>query len=75
MKLTFLSLFCLLASCEPVWAFDYDDKFDAFFAPIADLLEGFILYKINVLGAELPLVVIWLATARYSFHFTSGSSI
>ena len=46
---------------------DIDKQIDSFVKPVTDALESFIFFKIEVLGAQVPLVVIWLVVAALFF--------
>ncbi|MBD2857937.1 alanine:cation symporter family protein [Spongiibacter sp. KMU-158] len=62
-RLIFLST--LLASNYSLASLD--DTINAFVTPAADALSAVVFYKIPVMGADLPLVVLWLICAAIFF--------
>ncbi|WP_405508890.1 alanine:cation symporter family protein [Streptomyces cyaneofuscatus] len=44
-----------------------DESVSGFFEPIADWLGGIVFYSVNIGGADVPLIVTWLAVAGLVF--------
>jgi AGCS family alanine or glycine:cation symporter len=44
-----------------------DAEVDAFVRPLADVLTRIVFFKVEIAGAELPLVVLWLVAGAVSF--------
>ena len=49
-----------------------DETINAITAPIADVINAIVFYKITVFGAPLPLVVLWLVIGAIFFTFRMG---
>jgi AGCS family alanine or glycine:cation symporter len=65
--LLLIVLFSLTSS--PASAAGIDATINAAMQPLADAVAGFIFYEINVFGAQLPLIVLWLIGASVFFTF------
>ncbi|MBT8139922.1 MAG: alanine:cation symporter family protein [Gammaproteobacteria bacterium] len=46
-----------------------DARINAWVEPIAEAVSNFVFYKINLFGADLPWIVLWLAGAAVVFTF------
>jgi len=65
--LSFLVLFPGIAAAETI-----DQTIDRTLAPITDFVSKIVFYEINIDGAGLPLLVIWLIAAALFFTFYMG---
>jgi AGCS family alanine or glycine:cation symporter len=49
-----------------------DAAIDGVFQPIAKALSGVVFYSVEIAGAELPLIVVWLISGAIFFTFYLG---
>lgn len=64
----FIALFILDLPIN-VYAGGIDETIDRAFAPAADLLSNIVFYKINFLGIDWSLVIVWLISGAIFFTF------
>jgi AGCS family alanine or glycine:cation symporter len=50
----------------------FDAAINAAVEPIASAVSGFIFFSVDIFGAQLPLIVVWLITAATFFTFYFG---
>ena len=53
-----------------------DATINAAMQPVTDAVAGFIFFEVSVLGAQLPLIVLWLIAAStfFTFYFRVSQS-
>ena len=71
----FIKRLLLLAStlvAAPVLAAGIDETINSATAPIAEAIVQFVFFKIPVVGADLPIVVLWLVVGAVFFTFYTG---
>ena len=71
----FIKRLLLLASTlvsAPVLAAGIDETINSATAPIAEAIVQFVFFKIPVVGADLPIVVLWLVVGAVFFTFYTG---
>jgi AGCS family alanine or glycine:cation symporter len=49
-----------------------DESINEVFTPVSDAIQSVIFYSVNVGGAELPLIVLWLIVAAVLFTIYFG---
>ena len=65
------SLCALIFPASTAWA-SLDQQINEVTAPLATLIKSLVFYKIPLLGAQVPLVVIWLVCGAIFFTFYLG---
>jgi AGCS family alanine or glycine:cation symporter len=61
------AFFLLNLIAIPAWASGFDAAINDALRPAADAVAGFIFFKIEIFGAKLPLIVLWLLSAAAFF--------
>ncbi|MEH6551552.1 MAG: alanine/glycine:cation symporter family protein [Pseudomonadales bacterium] len=69
---TRLSAFALLAASSTGRSANIDEAINSAIAPLTELVSGFIFYSVEIYGAQLPLIVLWLVAAAVFFTFYFG---
>ena len=65
-----IALFCLFS--QKAAAVGFDRAVENLVRPLANNLSQFVFYEITVLGAQMPWIVLWLASAGLFFTFYLG---
>lgn len=66
------ALFFFLATASTAFAGNIDQKINTFFKPIADVIGSIVFFKIDLFGAQVPLVVVYLVIAAIFFTLYLG---
>ena len=69
MKCNRLIKFIIVTFSLPISASSIDSSINSVVEPFAMLLSNFIFFEISVLGASVPLIVLWLISAAIFFTF------
>jgi len=67
---SYIALFCLFS--QKAAAVGFDQAVENLVRPLANNLSQFVFYEITVLGAQMPWIVLWLASAGLFFTFYLG---
>lgn len=67
MKKLALLLSVLLVNIQQVFAMNVDKFMDETLAPISDRIADVIFFPINILGAEVPIIIFWILIAGLFF--------
>ena len=67
--LDYLLVLSVLLAPGLAWAGEQSigERVDALVKPVADVLSSIVFFKVSLLGAELPLIVVWLVIAAVFF--------
>lgn len=67
MKKLFLTLCALISTVQQCLAFSIDAQIEKYVAPVSDKIASVIFFPINVFGAELPIIILWILVAGIFF--------
>lgn len=66
--LTISALFCtLLFNCQIAFAFNLDAEIEKYVAPVSDKVSSVMFFPINILGTQVPIIIMWILIAGIFF--------
>lgn len=67
MKKFFLTLLAMLCSIQKTFAFNIDAGIEKYVTPVSDKIASIIFFPINILGVDIPVIILWILVAGIFF--------
>lgn len=67
MKKFYLTLLALFCSIQQSFAFNVDAEIEKYVAPVSDKISSVIFFPINIMGVDIPVIILWILVAGLFF--------
>lgn len=67
MKRLLLTLCAFMCTLQHVFAFDMNAQIEKFITPVSDKLSSIMFFPVNLFGAEVPVIILWILAAGIFF--------
>lgn len=69
MRRLFLTLCAFMYTMQQAFAFNLDSKIEKYVAPVSNKIASVMFFPINILGTQIPIIILWILAAGLFFTF------
>lgn len=69
MRRLFLTLCTFMYTMQQAFAFNLDSEIEKYVAPVSNKVASVMFFPINILGTQIPIIILWILAAGLFFTF------